>query len=262
MADDGVHGLELWTSDGTAEGTRLVKDILPGPDGAFPRDLTDVNGTLYFAAHDGLTGRELWKSDGTEAGTVRVADIHPGIGSAAPSALANVDGTLFFRATDGLEGTELWRTVLPQPVLSLSLGATTVAPGEGLSVDVGLANPGPDGPVDVFFGLLLPPAAGPALGCPAGDAVAFLTGGFGAVVFACASSPPQSFAPLVTNQPLPGDLPAVTIPGFFTLPWPVGVPPGPYTVFLLLTVPQAIADGRITPAELLALATVAFAATP
>ena len=32
-ADDGVHGRELWASDGTREGTYLVKDIDAGPGG-------------------------------------------------------------------------------------------------------------------------------------------------------------------------------------------------------------------------------------
>ena len=43
-----------------------------------PVRLTNVNGTLFFAADDGTNGKELWKSDGTAAGTVMVKDINPG----------------------------------------------------------------------------------------------------------------------------------------------------------------------------------------
>lgn len=58
---DGVHGLELWQSDGTVAGSQLVQDINPDPHvGSIPLDLTVVNGRLFFTADDGTHGRELW----------------------------------------------------------------------------------------------------------------------------------------------------------------------------------------------------------
>jgi ELWxxDGT repeat protein len=106
--NDGIHGNELWRSDGTAEGTVLLKDIVPGPTGSSPTGFANLNGTLFFIAETS-TGRELWKSDGTSEGTAPVKDIYPGPGSSAPSELTVVDQTLFFSAT-GLEGRELWKS--------------------------------------------------------------------------------------------------------------------------------------------------------
>jgi ELWxxDGT repeat protein len=58
-ADDGAHGYELWTSDGTRKGTVMVKDINPMGDGSvrFP---TNVGGTVFFGARDGTHSIELW----------------------------------------------------------------------------------------------------------------------------------------------------------------------------------------------------------
>src|SRR5439155_8769669 len=74
-ADDGTSGPELWKSDGTADGTVLVKDIRGGAVGSSQYYLTNVDGTLFFQANDGAHGGELWKSDGTAGGTIQLPDI-------------------------------------------------------------------------------------------------------------------------------------------------------------------------------------------
>ena len=100
----------MWKSDGTEVGTVRVKDIVAGAGSSSPKNLTNVNGTLYFSAYDSTGGIELWKSDGTEVGTVRVKDINSGTGNSSPQNLTNVNGILYFSATDSSGDVELWKS--------------------------------------------------------------------------------------------------------------------------------------------------------
>ena len=61
-ADDGIHGQELWSSDGTAPGTHLVRDLNPGEESSFPQYLANVGGTLFLQASNPSRGAELWKA--------------------------------------------------------------------------------------------------------------------------------------------------------------------------------------------------------
>ena len=108
-ADDGVHGPELWISDGTDDGTYLLKEISAGPAGSYPLGYTAVNGAVYFSA-TGPEGHELWKTDGTAAGTTLVKDIFPGTPGSAPQELTAVGNLLFFLAYDPTFGEQLFRS--------------------------------------------------------------------------------------------------------------------------------------------------------
>jgi ELWxxDGT repeat protein len=111
--DDGTRGSELWATDGTPAGTRLVLDINPGPAGSAIRYLTVANGLAFFWADDGTNGYEVWKSDGTTAGTAIVANVTPDDraldGPIEPPIVA-VGGNVYFAANDGQSGVELWRS--------------------------------------------------------------------------------------------------------------------------------------------------------
>jgi ELWxxDGT repeat protein len=108
-ADDGVTGTELWRTDGTVAGTRLVKDIDPGVAGSNPAQLTKVGASVFFVAGDRVAGRELWKTDGTRA--VRVKDIAPGFAGASVEYLTPIGDTVFFKACAPMPfGCEVWKS--------------------------------------------------------------------------------------------------------------------------------------------------------
>ncbi len=115
---NGSTGLELWISDGTREGTQLVKDILPGVYSSGLIDPVRFGDGILFAASNGINGSELWFSDGTDSGTYMIKDINPGHGRGLLSSAVNGYSSLitisrsgaYFRATNGFNGTELWFT--------------------------------------------------------------------------------------------------------------------------------------------------------
>jgi ELWxxDGT repeat protein len=115
---DEQYGRELWRSDGTPEGTELVRDILPGAEGAIFDSNSSVvfEDLLAFPAVDAEHNAQLWRSDGTEAGTVLVRDIDGG-SAASPRLFTPVGDRLWFMAaanfgSDDQGSDDLWTTDL------------------------------------------------------------------------------------------------------------------------------------------------------
>lgn len=71
-------GAELWRTDGTKQGTKLVKDIMEGNAGSLPWTFTRFRKHLYFAAYVSGQGVELWRTNGKAAGTKLVKQTVPG----------------------------------------------------------------------------------------------------------------------------------------------------------------------------------------
>lgn len=105
FAEDPQHGRELWSSDGTAKGTRLVLDACPGPCwGAILQPV--VAGDRYFLVVEEAPQRHgLWVGD--DDGVRRVFLFEPGRQQAIHY-LAALGDRVVFAASDPEHGIEPW----------------------------------------------------------------------------------------------------------------------------------------------------------
>lgn len=110
IGDDGVHGKEIWRTDGTLAGTFMTKDIGKVNETGGPRHLTACNGMLFFSMDDGVHGREIWRTDGTETGTILLKDIWPGSIGSSPWDLEVLNNEVYMHAQNPTNGGELWKT--------------------------------------------------------------------------------------------------------------------------------------------------------
>jgi len=110
VAYSNKFGGELWITDGTSKGTKMVLDLYPGYMGSYPSEVTwRADGKAIFAASHPQYGYELWLTDGTGAGTKLVVDFVPGTGSGVKGILPGLlPGKVLFLSESKSLGRELY----------------------------------------------------------------------------------------------------------------------------------------------------------
>ena len=101
----------IWTTDGTAEGTKLMLELPQVDDSPSGTQPVEVGDLLYFLSSSGaevagdVYDRELWRTDGTAAGTFALAPVWTWTFGLMPAG-----GEVFFPAQTPGAGAEFWRT--------------------------------------------------------------------------------------------------------------------------------------------------------
>jgi len=96
VANDGVHGSEVWVSDGSSSGTRLFGEAVAGAVGSAPRALVRLRNEVLFVTSDVASNSTLWASDGTTVRQIKA------LGTATQlSRFVSLDNRIYFGAAGG-----------------------------------------------------------------------------------------------------------------------------------------------------------------
>src|SRR5262249_39317080 len=119
-ATDPVIGRELWSTDGTTDGTRLVRNIAADDvqtEAAGVDGLVRMGESVFFLAGP-YGSAEIWRTDGTESGTTKITHLNERASDSFFSDLIVSGDRLFFAFGSVLwvsDGTESGTIALTDP---------------------------------------------------------------------------------------------------------------------------------------------------
>lgn len=132
-AEEGEPNGQLWVTDGSNPGTRLLHDKVTVRQNSAPLieryDMLGIGNHVLFGCHTQDRGRELCVTDGSIRGTGLLQEIEPGSASSSPHAFICAGRNIYFVAHDEEHGYELWK-LKPHPGLHPSTSCVTSPQGQ------------------------------------------------------------------------------------------------------------------------------------
>lgn len=102
-------GKELWVSDGTKSGTRLLKDIYSGPESSSVSIIGKTGSSIFMLANSS-EGQELWATEGSPESTRLVKKLGESAQIEKDTIYPGDDKRLFFNGAKITGSTDLWIT--------------------------------------------------------------------------------------------------------------------------------------------------------